>query len=154
MKEPEPQHAPLTVLLADDDMDDRIFFEKAIKEIPIATKLTIVYGGEELMDYLNKNSDSLPDVLFLDLAMPRKTGYECLDEIKENEKFRNIYVVIFSTSYTSGIDFEQGLKDTLFKIGADNYIRKPGDFADLKKAIHDALIKVAGKESHSKQVKY
>ena len=63
---PNQQNAPLNILLADDDTDDRFFFDKALKEIPIATHLTTVHDGEQLMNYLSENSEHLPDVLFLD----------------------------------------------------------------------------------------
>ena len=68
------QNAPISILLADDDADDRFFFGKALKELPISTELTTVEDGEKLMSYLLKNSEKLPDVLFLDLNMPRKNG--------------------------------------------------------------------------------
>jgi len=68
-------NAPFDIMLADDDADERFLFEKALKEIPIATRVTPVSNGQELMDYFFKNSMNPPDVLFLDLSMPRKTGY-------------------------------------------------------------------------------
>ena len=133
------QDTPLHILLADDDTDDCLFFEKALKEINIESHITMVHDGEELMDYLSKNSDHLPDMLFLDLSMPRKTGFECLSEIKENEKLNNLPVIVFTTSFARGIDFEQSLINTLSKLGAQEYIRKPGDFEQLKQIIHKAL---------------
>src|SRR5471030_460081 len=96
----------LNVLLADDDTDDCIFFEKALKEILIETHLSIVHDGEELMKYLLKNSEKLPDVLFLDISMPRKNGFECLTEIKENKKLKDIPVLMFTTSYPRDLNYE------------------------------------------------
>ena len=136
---------PLHILLADDDMDDRTFFDKALREIPITTKLSTVNNGEQLMDWLFGNADRLPDVLFLDLSMPRKTGYECLAEIKENEKLRSLTVIMLTTSFTRGIDLEDNLISTLSKMGAAAYIRKPIDFSILKQVIHQTLIKVEEK---------
>ena len=98
----EPQKIPLKILLADDDTDDRSFFEKAIKQIPIATSLTTFNDGEQLMNYFSSNPEKLHDVLFLDLSMPRKTGFECLSEIMENEKLKNIPVIVFTTSLGRG----------------------------------------------------
>jgi CheY-like chemotaxis protein len=139
---PVQQHAPLNIMLADDDIDDRFFFEKALNEIPIATHLTIVHDGEQLMNYLFENSAYLHDVLFLDISMPRKTGIECLSEIKENKKLKDIPVVIFSTSYPRDLKYEQNLIKILSVIGAQHYIRKPSDFAKLKEVVHNELIKV------------
>jgi len=132
----------MNVLLADDDIDTRYFFENALKEISISTSLTMVGDGEKLMNYLNENSDLLPQVIFLDLSMPRKTGFECLSEIKENPLFQNIPVVLFSTSYSRDISYEQGMITTLFEIGANYYIRKPGNIAQLKLDIHNVLLMV------------
>jgi CheY-like chemotaxis protein len=133
------QDNPLNILLADDDMDDRFFFEKALKEIDIVSALIIVNNGEQLMEYLLENTDQLPDVLFLDLSMPRKTGFECLAEIKENEKLKALKVIMFTTSFTRGFDLEVNLRSTLLRMGAQDYIRKPAGFEELKQAIEQAL---------------
>ena len=78
--------------------------------------------------------------------MPRKTGFECLSEIKENNRFKDLPVVMFTTSFTRGIDLEDNLKTTLARMGAMDYIRKPGDFEELKQVIHQTLISVLEKE--------
>ncbi len=135
----------LRVLLADDDIDDCNFFDKALQALPTSSYLTTVRDGEQLMNYLNKNSEQLPDVLFLDINMPRKSGFECLSEIKENIILKDIPVVMFSTSYPRDMSYERDMMNLLFKIGANNFIRKPGDFEQLKQVIHNALIKVTGK---------
>ncbi len=139
--------APFNILLADDDIDDRFFFSKALKEIPLLTHLTVVHDGEELMNYLEKNTENLPNILFLDLSMPRKTGFECLYEIKDNEKLKNMPVVMFSTSFPSNNTYEQGMIETLKKIGAQDYIQKPGDFKLLKELIHNIITQEIEKKS-------
>ncbi len=136
------QSGPLHILLADDDTDDRFFFKKALEEISIVFRLTTVNNGEDLINYLTENSDHLPDVLFLDLSMPRKTGFECLIEIKENEKLKDLFVIMFSTSFSKDIFLEQNLINTLSKMGAQDYIRKPADFVQLKEVIQKALIRM------------
>ena len=138
----EQQKPPLNILLADDDPDDRSFFSKALKEIPVDTNLTTVNDGEELMDYFSKNSDQFPDVLFLDLSMPRKGGFECLTEMKEDNKLKDIPVVMFSTSYTQDFNYELSMIEVLYKIGAQDYIRKPGSIPELKQLIFHSLCKV------------
>jgi CheY-like chemotaxis protein len=86
------QHnAPLNILLADDDIDDCIFFKEAVEELLIPTVFTIVHEGEQLMQLLTKEATDLPDVLFLDLNMPRKNGFECLSEIKDNKKLNQLF---------------------------------------------------------------
>ena len=135
----------LNVLLADDDTDDCNFFKEIVEQSPLSTHLTIVHDGKQLMDYLVENTEQLPDVIFLDLSMPRKTGFECLTEIKENEKWKDIPVVMLSTFYQRDIKYEQNLILTLSHIGAEDYIRKPNDFAQLKEVIHQALNRVVEK---------
>ena len=87
------------------------------------------------MNYLFKNSEHLPDVLYLDLSMPRKNGFECLTEIKENPKLKDLVVVVFSTSFPQNMIYEENMINLLLKIGAHDYIRKSGDF-DLLKQVY------------------
>lgn len=122
------------LLLADDDIDDHIFFRDALDEFPATTHLTIVSNGVELMKLLNIQSAPLPDMLFLDLNMPLKAGYECLSEIKGNIELKKLPVIIFSTS------FEAEIANLLYDGGAHYYIRKPGEFYKLKQLIHKAIL--------------
>ena len=129
----------ITLLLADDDIDDCMFFKDALEELPLATNLTTISDGVELMRYLTSQGD-LPDVIFLDLNMPRKNGYECLSEIKQNFRLAAVPVIIYSTS------FDTEVVDLLFEKGARHYIRKPGDFSKIKEVIHRALLTIRNSE--------
>lgn len=120
---------PLKILLADDDKDDRLFFSMALEALTIPTQLVTVVDGEKLMAYLSENGQQLPDVIFLDLNMPRKNGFECLLEIKHNIKLNQLPVIIFSTS------FEQDVVNNLYKNGAKYFIRKPSEYLQFKKII-------------------
>ena len=142
----EIEHITLNILLADDDSDDCFFFEKVLQEISITTQLKIVRDGEELMKYLLENSEDLPDVLFLDLSMPRKTGFECLTEIKENDKLKDLRVIMLSTSFPRDNKYEQDIIKMLYTLGAEDYIRKPSDYTKLKEVIHNALLKMIEKD--------
>lgn len=144
------QYVPLNILLADDDIDDRSFFEKAISEMPMPANLRTVNNGEQLMDYLAENATNLPDILFLDLSMPRKTGFECLAEIKESIILKNIPVVMLTTSYSRGSDLEDNLKTTLVRMGAHDYIRKPIDFEELKTVVHQTLTRLTQRPAQQK----
>ena len=121
------------LLLADDDTDDCIFFKEVLEELSIDAKLTTVKDGIELMHFLNQNADNLPDVLFLDLNMPRKKGSDCLCEIKSNEKLKQLPVIIYSTS------FDPVIAASLYENGAHYYICKPADFTELIKTIREAI---------------
>lgn len=120
----------LNIILADDDMDDCIFFKEAVVELLPLTKLKVVHDGEQLMLQL---TNELPDVLFLDINMPRKNGFECLSEIKHNEKLKKLPVIMFSTS------FEQEVVNQLYQNGAQYFIRKPSEFSQFKKIIQLTL---------------
>lgn len=121
------------ILLADDDKDDQLLFREALEELSIPTHLTTAQNGEQLMQMLTDGKQPLPDVLFLDLNMPRKNGFTCLSEIKRTEKLKLLPVIIFTTS------FEPEIVNLLYKRGAQYYIRKPNDFEQLKQLIYQGL---------------
>lgn len=132
----------IKILLADDDKDDCFLFREALSELPLPTSLETVHDGEQLMTYLNEHADKLPHVLFLDLNMPRKNGFECLTEIKHSDKLKDLPVIMFSTSYPRDAHYEQDIIKVLYNIGAQDYIRKPEDFNKLKQVIHEMLLKI------------
>lgn len=133
------KHEELHILLADDDDDDRLFFKDAIEVVKVKTIVTMVNDGVELMDYLNNSLiDSemrLPNLLFLDLNMPRKDGMECLKEIRANSKLKDLSIAIYSTS-----GLEKDIEETFIR-GANIYIKKPNDFEELK-VILDKVINI------------
>ncbi|MDQ3047536.1 MAG: response regulator [Bacteroidota bacterium] len=114
------------VLLADDDEDDREIFIEAISEVAPNVKIAAVKNGVELMNRLTQDNAVLPDIIFLDLNMPCKSGEECLMEIRNHESLKDIPVVIYSTS-SSKSDI-----DKTYQGGASYYITKPNSFNDLK----------------------
>lgn len=141
------QSRPLNILLAEDDKDYRFLFEQALKEIPIPTRLVMVENGEQLMKYLLENALHLPDLLFLDLSMPRKTGFECINEIKESELYKELSVVVLTVSLPNNVAYELNMEKMLNDLGAQDYIRKPHDFELLKKAIQNSLNKAVEKRN-------
>lgn len=131
------QQHPLTILLAEDDPDDCYFLKEALSEFTLPTQLTTVHNGEELMHHLTKETGSLPHVLFLDLNMPRKNGFECLSEIKRNKNLKNIPVIIYSTS------FHYKIAEMLYENGATYYISKPTEIAQLRKTVQQVITLIA-----------
>lgn len=123
----------INIALADDDEDDRLFFVEALDELKLKTKITTYTNGCELMNCLNGATSNFPDILFLDLNMPRKSGFECLREIKSNPKFKNIVIAIYSTS-GSHDDIDKTFMD-----GANIYIRKPSSFEMLKQILSSTV---------------
>lgn len=122
----------LFILLADDDQDDRFFFEKALKTLATPSTFTTMEDGEKLMTWLLKNTNNIPDVLFLDLNMPRKNGSECLLEIKNHPKLKNLPVIIYSTS------LHEDVANILYANGAHYYVKKP-DYTELPEILNKVL---------------
>jgi CheY-like chemotaxis protein len=124
---------PLHILLADDDEDDRMIFKDALDAVKVKSKVTLVNDGIQLMDYLQNLDGDLPHIVFLDLNMPRKGGIECLLEIRNDRKLKNLSIAIYSTSAS-----EMDIEDTFVK-GANVYIKKPNDFDTLVKILQEVL---------------
>jgi CheY-like chemotaxis protein len=123
----------VNVLLADDDEDDRLFFRHAFEEIKIKTIVQTVKDGLELMNLLAQPDVVLPHVLFLDLNMPRKTGLDCLNEIKKMPHLKDVAIAIYSTSSS-----EEDIEETFIR-GANVYIKKPSDFNALKRVLSEVI---------------
>jgi CheY-like chemotaxis protein len=122
------------IFLADDDADDRMFFEDALKQVTIPTHLTLANDGLELMSNLKTVIEPPPpDVIFLDLNMPRKNGFQCLEEIRNTPKLKGIPIVIFSTATN-----DDAVNKT-YQHGANYYVCKPRSFELLVKVIETVL---------------
>ena len=126
----------VVILLADDDPDDRAFTIRALRQNRLANDVRTVEDGEELMDYLNRRgpyadeaNSPRPDVILLDLNMPRKDGREALEEIKRNPSLRKIPVVVLTTS-----EAEQDILQT-YDLGVNAFVTKPVTFEGLVNAI-------------------
>lgn len=123
----------ILITLADDDEDDRMFFTDAFEELKINTVVNTVNDGVALMNFLNAAETVLPNIIFLDLNMPLKSGIECLKEIKANTKFKDIVIAIYSTSSS-----EEDIENT-FVLGANIYIKKPNNFGKLKEVLSEVV---------------
>ncbi len=132
------EHMPITILMADDDEDDRMLTEEALNESRLANDLRFVRDGEELMDYLNHrgqyaepSSAPRPGLILLDLNMPKKDGREALGEIKSDQRLRRIPVVILTTSKA-----EEDIYRT-YDLGANSFVTKPVRFEGLVEVMKD-----------------
>lgn len=121
-----------TVLLADDDEDDRQIFEEAFKELTLDIGVHTVKNGVEALLFLDA-MDPKPEILFLDLNMPVMGGVECLKKIKADPRFDDLCIAIFSTS-----SHEEEIEETL-ALGANVYIKKPNNFEVLKQILHKVI---------------
>ncbi|WP_343593581.1 response regulator [Flavobacterium sp.] len=121
------------VYLADDDEDDRILFLDAVEELNLPLSIVQTTDGDELLKTL-RNADHLPDIIFLDINMPCKNGFECLKEIRSSsDDLKDIKVIMLSTS-SSAIHIKIS-----YKLGADFYAVKPGSYQGLKELLEKIL---------------
>ncbi|KOS06831.1 hypothetical protein AM493_12945 [Flavobacterium akiainvivens] len=134
------------IFLADDDAEDRDIFAEALAEVYSEAILTQADNGMKLMDLLNIPPQPMPDVIFLDLNMPGKSGYDCMAEIRACKNMNGFPVVIFTTS-----SMEDDI-DHLFGLGANHYVSKPATFDKLKDVIRQVLnIDWSGKIAPTRQ---
>ncbi|MGA2034838.1 MAG: response regulator [Thermoguttaceae bacterium] len=127
--------------MADDDADDCLLVEEALRESGRPHQLRIVRDGEELLDYLcargayaDRRNAPLPDLILLDLKMPKKDGREALKEIKSDPLLKCVPIVVLTTS-TDGEDI--GFS---YRMGANSYVTKPVTFRGLVELM-DLLIR-------------
>jgi CheY-like chemotaxis protein len=126
------ERKPVTILVADDDPDDRQMTKEALEENYLINDLRFVVDGEDLMHYLNRDgkytdpqSSPRPGLILLDLNMPKKDGREALKEIKNHPTLKRIPVIVLTTSKTE----EDILRS--YNLGVNCFITKPVSFRDL-----------------------
>lgn len=127
---------PITILMAEDDEDDRLMTKEALEEARLANDLRFVEDGVELLDYLHRHgkytdrvNSPRPGLILLDLNMPKKDGREALGEIKGDPNLRQIPIVVLTTSKA-----EEDIYRT-YDLGVNSYITKPVSFEGLVKVI-------------------
>jgi len=129
------ENRPITILMADDDSDDRELTEEAFQEVRFANDLRFVRDGRDLLDYLTRTNGytsenaPFPGLILLDLNMPRMDGREALTAIKANPRLKAIPVVILTTSKAD----EDIVRS--YELGAASYIPKPVTFMGLVNAM-------------------
>ena len=133
MPPPDRVRRAITILMADDDEDDRDLTREALQNSRLANEMRFVVDGQALMDYLRREgrySDPTidaprPGIVLLDLNMPKKDGREALAEIKSDPRLRSIPVVVLTTSKDEEDVFRT------YDLGVNSFITKPVTFAGL-----------------------
>jgi CheY-like chemotaxis protein len=120
------------IVLADDDEDDRSFFRDAVNQLPAPSTLHIFNDGQKLLNYLFEEEE-LPDIIFLDLHMPKKDGMECVREIRSQARFNEVPIVMFTLAGQAPI-----MKDPN-QPSANKFIEKTGSFNTLVQTLGDLL---------------
>lgn len=122
---------PMTILIADDDMDDRLFMEQALRQCGYTQYIQFVEDGEYLMEYLHRRGEfneinaPWPNLVILDLNMPRKNGFQVLREIKDDPDLRRLPVVVMTTSSA-----DDDVVKT-YNLGVNSFVTKPFNFNRL-----------------------
>ncbi|MEX0745449.1 MAG: response regulator [Phycisphaeraceae bacterium] len=132
----DPHPVSITILVADDDSEDRLMIQRAFQKSQLVEALRFVEDGQALMDYLRRQGPYAsptdaprPGLILLDLNMPRKDGREALEEIKTDPDLRSIPVVVLTTSR----DEEDVLRS--YQLGVNSYVTKPVSFDGLVEAM-------------------
>ena len=133
MSQLDPPRRPMTILMADDDQEDRELTQGALKDASLTNEVRFAVDGQDLMDYLRRAgcyADPLvdaprPGIILLDLNMPKKDGREALAEIKSDEALRQIPIVVLTTSNDEADIFRT------YNLGVNSFITKPVTFAGL-----------------------
>jgi CheY-like chemotaxis protein len=121
------------IFLAEDDEDDVVIFIEILSDIAKDINVTVAVNGNELINLLKK-SEILPEVIFLDVNMPLKNGFQCLQEIKASEEWKGIKTIVYSTSA------QPQQIEKAYQYGADLYIQKSTSYTDFKQYIKNCLI--------------
>lgn len=128
------QNFQIYIYIADDDEDDRSLFTDAILEVDPCVVVKQAQNGMQLMQIIQTLSEPVPDVIFSDINMPKKSGFECLEEIRKNDgAIKQVKVIVLSTS-NDPQDIEKALQ-----LGADFYAVKLSSFDSLKLFLQDVL---------------
>ncbi len=128
-----PGFQPINILLVEDNPGDVELTEDALRKSKVATRVSVVVDGEDAMDYLchrgGYETEPTPDLVLLDLNLPRKDGMEVLREMREDPNLKHIPVVILTTS--------EAERDILagYRLGANCFISKPVDLNEFRKVV-------------------
>ncbi|HEY1193576.1 response regulator [Flavobacterium sp.] len=130
---PKSTMADYTIFYTDDDDDDLSIFTDAVESMPQKITLQTYTGGDKLLHAISNNSSPAPYVVFLDLNMPGKNGFDVLEELRKSDSQKDIPVLIYSTSS------EPGIIEKCRILGANGFITKPVLMSDIIKSIEHAL---------------
>lgn len=123
----------MKILLADDDGDDRFLFENAMKEVDDSCALQTAQDGEEFITMIQKGT-ARPDIILLDMNMPKKNGLACLADVRARPEFDDTPVIILSTGTN---DHEVMLA---YNNRANLFIRKPNSYTALKEIVKHCIV--------------
>jgi CheY-like chemotaxis protein len=146
MIQPEEPSRPIVVLLVEDDPGDVVLIQEAFEHNKVRNHLHVVGDGVEAMEFLRREDGERPDLILLDLNLPRKDGREVLAEVKGDPALRSIPVVVLTTSKAE----EDILRS--YDLHANAYVTKPVDFnrfIEVVRQIDEFFVTVVKLPTHS-----
>ncbi|MDB5205744.1 MAG: response regulator receiver protein [Flavisolibacter sp.] len=133
LQPPSPKIKVRNLVLAEDDSEDAEIFQDILNDVSSGINLSVVSNGLLLMNLLHTTQE-LPDIIFLDMNMPLKNGLQCLQEIRNFDKWNHIRIIILSTSS------QPELVKTAYELGAELYLEKPTSYSKFKMLIKECLV--------------
>ena len=128
------KHQSVEILLVEDNEDDAVIIQEVFAEMKLATLINIVRDGEEALAYLQRKGEykvaRMPDIVLLDINMPKKNGFEVLEEMKQDSRLQSLPVIMLTTSHR-----EEDIVLSYAK-GACSYMQKLVDLDEFKRLIH------------------
>ncbi|RYU94216.1 response regulator [Emticicia agri] len=123
----------LNIVLAEKDTEYQEIFQEALEEASIPATLTIVNDGKELMDKLKSAQSPTYNVVVMDMNIPKKSGIQCLKEIRKDHKWNNTYSVILTS------DKNKNQVEKAYRAGANLFVTKPDSYKDYIETIRKIL---------------
>jgi CheY-like chemotaxis protein len=127
------KHSYKRLFIIDDDSEDQEIFMEAVREVDDSIQCFASTGGEDALEQLEREIIVLPDLIFLDLNMPKLNGKQILQQIKSKNSLKCIPVIMYSTSFAPR-DIEE-----IDRLGAAFHLLKPSRFDDLCRSLRDIL---------------
>ena len=123
----------MNILIIDDDLEDCDLFREALSEVDPDCTCTQAHDGQEGLKILLQETTALPDFVFLDINMPVMNGMECLVQIKNHSRLKNIPVIMYSTTSNT-----REIK-SFYNLGAHDFLIKPHDYRKLVEALQSII---------------
>ena len=121
------------IVLAEDDEDDSLMFRDVLADLKFSVDVKVFDNGHDLLHYLFEVCEECPDIIFLDLDLPRRNGIDCLVEIRRVSKYHDVPVIVLSTSSHAPTVQKS------FESGANLFVQKPDTFHRMRSILHSIV---------------
>ncbi len=125
----------MQIFLVDDDQEDHEIFKMSLEKVDSSIEIVTAESGIEALNYLKDNSAYRPDIIFLDVNMPKMNGKDCVRELRKNSDFAETPMILYST-----YDGQREINEAI-NVGASEFMTKPASITEFAKALKDIIIK-------------